>query len=230
MEVSPREDLISNNDQLDTTNDEIINIESKQYNDLLRIYEVAMHQVVDTLYTVKTKLNDIYGYTIIEKIDSRIKSKDSIQKKIEKKGISNTYKSLVDNIDDIAGVRVVCPLKEDVIDIKNLIENIPQINVIEEKDYLHYPKKSGYSAYHMIVETPVTINSETVIMKVEIQIRTTAMDFWSEMEHDIRYKSNVKLTKLDSKKLTWYVKALESLQSKVIKMYRRHENNSMLNY
>jgi putative GTP pyrophosphokinase len=172
----------------------------------------------------------MYGYTIIEKIDSRIKSKKSILNKIKKKGIAPTYKALVDNIDDIAGVRIVCPLKEDIFFVKQIIQNMPNLNIIEEKDYIYNPKKSGYSAYHLIVETPVTINNETVIIKVEIQIRTVAMDFWSEMEHDIRYKTNNEISKIDSKKLTWYAKSLEKLQSKIIKIYRKHESNSMLNY
>lgn len=228
--MSPRTELIIKNNELDNTEDEKINIESKQYNDLLKIYEIAMHQVADTMNSIKERLNNMYGYTIIEKIDSRVKSKKSIMNKIKKKGIAPTYKSLVDNVDDIAGIRIVCPLKDDIFFIKQIIQNIPNLNIIEEKDYIYNPKKSGYSAYHLIVETPVTINEETVIIKVEIQIRTVAMDFWSEMEHEIRYKTDNKLSKLDSNKLTWYAKALEKLQSKIIKIYRKHENNSMLNY
>lgn len=228
--MSPRTELIIKNNELDNTEDEKINIESKQYNDLLKIYEIAMHQVADTMNSIKERLNNMYGYTIIEKIDSRVKSKKSIMNKIKKKGIAPTYKSLVDNVDDIAGIRIICPLKDDIFFIKQIIQNMPNLNIIEEKDYIYNPKKSGYSAYHLIVETPVTINEETVIIKVEIQIRTVAMDFWSEMEHEIRYKTDNKLSKLDSNKLTWYAKALEKLQSKMIKLYRKHENNSMLNY
>lgn len=228
--MSPRTDIVIKNNNLEKTEDDKIDIESKQYNDLLKIYEIAMIQVVDTMSSIKERLNNMYGYPIIEKIDSRVKSKKSMLNKMKKKGIAFTYKSLVDNIDDIAGVRIVCPLKEDIFFIKQIIQKVPNIKIIEEKDYIYNPKKSGYSAYHLIVETPVTINNETVIMKVEIQIRTVAMDFWSEMEHDIRYKTDKQLTKLDSKKLTWYAKSLENLQSKIIKMYRKHENNSMLNY
>jgi len=105
--VSPRTELIIKNNELDNTEDEKINIESKQYNDLLKIYEIAMHQVVDTMNSIKERLNNMYGYTIIEKIDSRVKSKKSIMNKIKKKGIAPTYKSLVDNVDDIAGIRIV---------------------------------------------------------------------------------------------------------------------------
>ena len=79
----------------------------------------------------------------------------------------------------------------------------------------------------MIVETPVNINNETVIMKVEIQIRTTAMDFWAEMEHDIRYKSKKQMSFLDSKRLTLYAKTLEAMQSKLVKLYRKQGNNNM---
>lgn len=228
--MSPRTDIIVQNNKIDNTEDEKIDIESKQYNDLLKIYEIAMIQVTDTMNGIKARINNMYGYTIIEKVDSRLKSKKSILNKLKKKNIAPTYKALVDNIDDIAGVRIVCPLKDDIFLIKQIIENMPNIKIIQEKDYIYNPKKSGYSAYHLIVETPVTINSETVIIKVEIQIRTVAMDFWSEMEHDIRYKTNNQVSKLDSKKLTWYAKALENLQAKIIKLYRKQENNSMFNY
>lgn len=228
--MSPRTDIIVQNNKIDNTEDEKIDIESKQYNDLLKIYEIAMIQVIDTMNGIKARINNMYGYTIIEKVDSRLKSKKSILNKLKKKNIALTYKALVDNIDDIVGVRIVCPLKDDIFLIKQIIENMPNLKIIQEKDYIYNPKKSGYSAYHLIVETPVTINSETVIIKVEIQIRTIAMDFWSEMEHDIRYKTNNQVSKFDSKKLTWYAKALENLQAKIIKLYRKQENNSMFNY
>lgn len=226
--MSPRTELIVTNNNLEEY--ERIDIESKQYNDLLKIYEFAMLQVQHSMLSIKTRLNTIYGYNIIEKVDARVKSKTSIVNKMKKKNLDFSYKSLVDNIKDIAGIRIICPLKEDILFIKQIIQNMPNLKVIEEKDYIESPKKSGYSAYHLIVETPVTINAETVIMKVEIQIRTVAMDFWSEMEHSIRYKGKKQLSKIDSKKLTWYAKALEKLQSKVIKLYRKNEKDSLLNY
>lgn len=208
------------------TEDEAIDIDSKQYNDLLRIYEIAMNQVMDTLSRVKNRINSIYGYSIIENITGRVKTKESINKKLIKKNIPQTYVALVDNVNDIAGVRVICPIEVDIDSVVNIIKRLPNINVIEEKDYILNPKKSGYKAYHMIVETPVKINGETLVMKVEIQIRTTAMDFWAEMEHEIRYKSDKKMTKMDSKKLTWYATKLEKLQEKIIKLYRKQENNN----
>ena len=98
--MSPRTDIIVQNNKIDNTEDEKIDIESKQYNDLLKIYEIAMIQVTDTMNGIKERINRMYGYTIIEKVYSRVKSKTSIMNKLKKKGISPTYKALVDNIDE----------------------------------------------------------------------------------------------------------------------------------
>lgn len=226
-----RPNLIKQNNDIKTVQDEEINIESKEYNDLIRIYEIAMNQVASEINLVKEKLNKLYGYSIIDKITARVKSKKSIINKMKKKNIKYTYTSLIDNISDIAGVRITCPVQDDIFFVKQIIEMIPNLKIIKEKDYINNPKKSGYSAYHIIVETPVTINGETVVMKVEIQIRTIAMDFWAEMEHDIRYKPQKSISLFDSKKLTWYAKILEKLQGKIVKIYRKQEtNNIFYNY
>lgn len=222
-----RPDLIKQNNDIKKVEDEEINIESKEYNDLIRIYEIAMNQVASEINLVKEKLNKLYGYSIIEKVTARVKSKKSIINKMKKKNIKYTYTSLIDNISDIAGVRITCPVQEDIFFVKQIIEMIPNLKIIKEKDYINNPKKSGYSAYHLIVETPVTINGETVVMKVEIQIRTIAMDFWAEMEHDIRYKPQKSISLFDSKKLTWYAKILEKLQGKIVKIYRKQETNNL---
>lgn len=222
-----RPDLIKQNNDIKKVEDEEINIESKEYNDLIRIYEIAMNQVASEINLVKEKLNKLYGYSIIDKITARVKSKKSIINKMKKKNIKYTYTSLIDNISDIAGVRITCPVQEDIFFVKQIIEMIPNLKIIKEKDYINNPKKSGYSAYHLIVETPVTINGETVVMKVEIQIRTIAMDFWAEMEHDIRYKPQKSISLFDSKKLTWYAKILEKLQGKIVKIYRKQETNNL---
>ena len=222
-----RPDLIKQNNDIKKVEDEEINIESKEYNDLIRIYEIAMNQVASEINLVKEKINKLYGYSIIEKVTARVKSKKSILNKMKKKNIKYTYTSLIDNISDIAGVRITCPVQEDIFFVKQIIEMIPNLKIIKEKDYINNPKKSGYSAYHLIVETPVTINGETIVMKVEIQIRTIAMDFWAEMEHDIRYKPQKSISLFDSKKLTWYAKILEKLQGKIVKIYRKQETNNL---
>ena len=119
--MSPRTDLILTDNNLEEY--ERIDIESKQYNDLLKIYEFAMLQVQNSILSIKDRLNAIYGYNIIEKVDARVKSKDSIINKMKKKNIEFSYNALVDNIKDIAGVRIICPLKEDIlfIDRKSVV-------------------------------------------------------------------------------------------------------------
>ena len=218
--------VLKNNDVYKTEEDEI-DINSKQYNDLLKIYEIAMIQIENNINVLKDRLNRIYGYPIIDKVTSRVKTNKSILNKLKKKSSNTTYKRLVEDINDIAGVRVVCPLKEDILPIKQIIERMPNIKVVKEKDYINKPKRSGYSAYHMIIETPVNINGEIVIIKVEIQIRTTAMDLWAEMEHDIRYKSKNNISLFDSKRLTIYAKCLEKIQNKLVKLYRKKEKESI---
>ena len=187
--MSTATELILTNNNLKEKDDEI-ELESKQYNDLLTIYGLAMNQVVNTATNIKNRLNEIYNYNLIEKIDCRVKSKNSILRKMDKKDIPFTYQAMVKYIDDIAGVRIICPLQDDVLLVKEVIKNMPNIHVLQEKDYVTKPKKSGYSAYHLIVETPLTINTETVIMKVEIQIRTV-LDIKTKQINNLQ-KQNLK--------------------------------------
>ena len=116
-------------------------------------------------------------------------SPESITKKMKDKSLQYTYKEMIKNINDIAGIRAICPIQKDIYSIRNLITKIPGIKVLKEKDYVKNPKKSGYSSYHMIVEIPVTLSQNLMYVKVEIQIRTLAMDFWASLEHQLHYKS-----------------------------------------
>ena len=137
-----RPNLIKQNNDIKTVQDEEINIESKEYNDLIRIYEIAMNQVASEINLVKEKLNKLYGYSIIDKITARVKSKKSIINKMKKKNIKYTYTSLIDNINDIAGVRITCPVQDDIFFVKQIIEMIPNLKIIKEKDYINNPKKA----------------------------------------------------------------------------------------
>lgn len=105
----------------------------------------------------------------------------------------------------------------------DIIEKLSNIEILEKKDYLTKPKKSGYSGYHIIVQTPVEIEGKEVHIKVEIQIRTMAMDFWATNEHKVRYKSNKKLSLIDSKKLTAYAKLINIIDDKIMEIYHKQE-------
>lgn len=189
----------------------------------MSIYEKALNQTFDTLLKVKNGLNKVYNYDIINNISKRIKSPKSIINKMEKKQYEINFKNIIDNINDVAGIRITCPIKSDIYEVINIIRQMPNIKIIEQKDYITKPKKSGYSGYHIIIETPVEIDEQKVPVKIEIQIRTMAMDFWATNEHKVRYKTNKKLSRLDSRKLTTYAKIINILDEKIMEIYNKHE-------
>ena len=158
----------------------------------------------------------LYDYDLIDHINTRIKSPESIEKKMSKRNIPLQYKNMIEEINDIAGIRVICPLKKDIYSIKEFIENIPGLRVIKEKDYITNPKKSGYTSYHLIVEVPISLSRKLMYVKVEIQIRTMAMDFWASLEHKMKYKPKTELSKTASKELVSYAKMIQKLDQKMM--------------
>ena len=134
----------------------------------------------------------------------------------KKRNIQLTYKDMIENINDIAGIRIVCPLKKDIFSVKDLIQKLPGINILKEKDYVTHPKKSGYSSYHLIVEVPITLSQKNIYVKVEIQIRTIAMDFWASLEHKIKYKPEEEISKKESKEWVNCAKMINKLDNKMM--------------
>ena len=198
----------------------VIKENDKEFKLLMSIYENASNKVLDTINEVGKEYNNMFNKSIINHTTSRIKAPKSIVNKMKKKDLEFNYKNLVDNIYDIAGVRVICPMKSDVYTMVKIIEKIPNWNLICMKDYIKNPKKSGYSGYHIIVEVPVKLGedgllSSQVFVKVEIQIRTMAMDFWATNEHRMKYKSKSKLSFWDSKRLVMYAKVISYIDNRL---------------
>lgn len=200
-----------------------IDVKTKEFDIIMNIYEKAKEQVLEDLISIKEQLKNLYGYDIISNITSRIKTPTSIVNKMKKKKYKLNYKNLVENINDIAGIRVICPIKSDIYNVIKVIENMPNIKIIQHKDYLKKPKKSGYAGYHLIVETNVNIDGRNLPVKVEIQLRTMAMDFWATNEHKLKYKTDKKMSMIDSKKLVIYAKLLNFLDDKIMKLNRKQE-------
>lgn len=200
-----------------------LKLDERNFEMLISIYEKALDQTFETLMKIKQGLSKIYDYDIINNISKRIKTPKSIINKMEKKHYEVNFKNIIDNINDVAGIRITCPIKSDIYEVINIIRQIPNIKIVEQKDYIIKPKKSGYSGYHLIIETPVEIDSQKVPVKVEIQIRTMAMDFWATNEHKVRYKTNKKLSRIDSRKLTTYAKIINILDDKIMEIYNKHE-------
>ena len=199
-----------------------IDVQEKKFQTLMLIYEKAMIQAKEELEGFKTSLKEIYNYDVISNIESRIKTPDSIVKKMKKKNYDLNYEELIRNINDVAGIRIVCPFKTDIFKIKEIIEKNSNLEVLEIKDYVNTPKKSGYSGLHIIAQTPINIGDTVARVKVEIQIRTMAMNFWSTTEHKIKYKAKNKLHLIDSIKMVQYAKIVNKLDEKITKINSKY--------
>lgn len=193
-----------------------LNTDDETFQKLMFIYSVAIRELETTIGVLKDEFKLFYDYELIDHIDTRIKKPESIIQKMKKRNLSLTYQEMIENINDIAGVRVVCPLKKDIFSTRDLIQKLPGVNILKEKDYITKPKKSGYSSYHLIVEVPVALSSCNIYVKVEIQIRTIAMDFWSTLEHKMKYKPEEQITKQESKEWVNCAKMIHKLDHKMM--------------
>lgn len=152
------------------------------------VYNAALKQVETKMEILNDEFQHVHQYNPIEHIKARIKTPESIVKKLKRHGHESTIDNMVKYINDIAGIRIICSFTSDIYRIAEMIEQQKDIRVIAVKDYITYPKASGYKSYHMIVTVPVYLSDRIVDTKVEIQIRTVAMDFWASLEHKIHYK------------------------------------------
>ena len=166
----------------------------KQYRQLMFMHEAAVEQITAKLNILKGEFQFSNDRNPISSICSRIKSKESIIYKMQKKGLPFTISALLENVKDIAGVRVICPFIEDVYYVARMLVRQPDIEVLEVKDYIREPKDNGYRSLHLIVSGKVNFSNVSRGVTVEIQIRTIAMDFWASTEHQLRYKKDTEFS------------------------------------
>ncbi|MCI5958632.1 MAG: GTP pyrophosphokinase family protein [Lachnospiraceae bacterium] len=176
---------------LDTPDSQIFINNAAKFGDLMMMYRCAIREVqtklevLDDEFSVENKRNPISF------IKTRIKNPQSIYNKLQKLGYEFTAENIQEQLNDVAGVRVVCAFIDDIYTIANLIAEQDDIKVIKIKDYIKNPKPNGYRSYHMIVEIPVFFSKGKTPMRVELQIRTNGMDFWATLEHQLRYKKGI---------------------------------------
>ena len=156
---------------------------------LFMMYECAIKEVKTKLEILDSEFQTKSERNPIEYMKSRVKSPESIIKKLIKKGERISPDSIKENLNDIAGVRVVCSFIEDIYDIADMLKNQSDIKLIKEKDYIKNPKSNGYRSLHLVIEIPIFFSQHIEYMRVEVQIRTIAMDFWASLEHKLYYKS-----------------------------------------
>lgn len=158
---------------------------------LMSYYKCAIMEIETKFKVLNQEYSLQYDKNPIESIKTRVKSYDSLLRKIRNKNIPLTLDSIEKNITDIAGVRVICSFPDDIYEIAESFLNQDDITLVEKKDYIENPKPSGYRSLHLIVQVPIFLQNTKKLVTVEVQLRTIAMDFWASLEHKMRYKKNI---------------------------------------
>ena len=159
-----------------------------QWTTVMFLYDSALKAINTKIEILNNEFIHLYNYNPIEHIKSRLKTPESIVKKLKRGGHEVTIPNMIEHLSDIAGIRIICSFSPDIYRIAEMIARQSDVTVLVVKDYIKNPKPNGYKSYHMVVSVPVYLSTGPVNVKVEIQIRTIAMDFWASLEHKIRYK------------------------------------------
>ena len=162
----------------------------EEISETLLIYRSAIKEVKTKLDILDDELKIKRKRNPIEYMKSRVKSPSSIMEKLKRKGFEMNIESAKKNLNDIAGIRVICSFVGDIYDIANMLIRQDDITLIEEKDYIKEPKSNGYRSLHLVVEVPIFFSDHAEPVRVEVQIRTIAMDFWASLEHKLYYKTS----------------------------------------
>ena len=191
MEKVQEEQKIETLDNLLGDNAGNIIEEAKPYLVLMMQYRCAIMEVETKLKVLDAEFSQEYNRNPFESIKSRLKSPVSISDKLRRKGYAVTVENIEKYLKDVAGVRVICSFPDDIYRLAALLEKQDDIILLEKKDYIKNPKPNGYRSLHLILDIPIFLSNEKKHMKVEVQFRTIAMDFWASLEHKLKYKKNV---------------------------------------
>lgn len=185
---------------------------------IMFLYNAALKEVGTKLEILNDEFQHVHRYNPIEHIKTRIKTPESIVKKLKRNGLDTSIENMVKYINDIAGVRLICSFTSDIYRLAAMIGNQSDIKVLSIKDYIKNPKASGYRSYHMLVAVPIFLSDSVVDAKVEIQIRTIAMDFWASLEHKIYYKFEGNAPAYISEELRECAEMVTELDDRMLKL------------
>lgn len=164
---------------------------SVKFTALMNKYKCAIMEVETKLNVLDAEFSLNYDRNPFESIETRLKSPASIMEKLKRKGFEPTLENIEKNLFDVAGVRVVCAFQEDIYKLAELLTGQDDIRLLRTKDYIQHPKENGYRSLHLILEVPIFLADGKEYMKVEVQFRTIAMDFWASVDHRLRYKKEI---------------------------------------
>lgn len=187
---------------------------------IMFLYNSALKEVGTKLEILNDEFQHVHKYNPIEHIKTRVKTPESIVKKLRKNGHEISIENMVKHVNDIAGVRLICSFTSDIYQLGEMIGNQSDLKVLAIKDYIKRPKSSGYKSYHMLVSVPIFLSDSVVDTKVEIQIRTIAMDFWASLEHKIYYKFEGNAPEYISQELRECAEMVSSLDEKMLSLNR----------
>ena len=162
-----------------------------QFQEAMMMYPCAIREVKTKIEVLNDELSVRNSRNPTEMIKSRVKKPASIVEKLKRRGHPVSVNSIVEHLDDVAGVRVICSFVDDIYTIAEMLARQDDVNVLMVKDYIRSPKVNGYRSYHMIIEIPVFFSDRKQKIRVEVQIRTIAMDFWASLDHQMKYKKNL---------------------------------------
>ena len=165
--------------------------QSRGFLEMMMRYQGAIREVSTKFEILNMEMSVRNNRNPIETIKTRIKTPKSIVNKLKRRNLEISLNSVMTNLNDVAGVRIICSFVDDIYYIAKLFASQDDVEVIEVKDYIKNPKPNGYRSYHMIVEIPVFFSNEKQFIRVEVQIRTMAMDFWASLEHQVKYKKDI---------------------------------------
>lgn len=186
-----------------------------EYNRMLLLYRGAIREMTTILETLGEESQFSNRYNPIRFVESRIKTDESIVRKLQKKGKDITVDNIRAYVEDVAGMKILCRNTTDIYRIADMISSLKGIEVLREKDYQCDPKMSGYRSYHMIVAVPVLFAGQTIPTKVEIQIHTMAMDVWAELEYEMSFKRRSAVSEQQLKELRECADMIQFLDKKM---------------
>ncbi len=197
--------------------------EALQFRDAMMMYACAIREVKTKLEVLNDDLAVRYQRNPIEMIKSRVKKPISIMEKLQRRGKPLTVQSIYENLYDVAGVRVICSFVDDIYEVAEMLARQDDVKVLMVKDYIRSPKINGYRSYHMIIEIPVFFSDKKENMRVEVQIRTMAMDFWASLDHQIKYKKHLEDAEEISEELKACAEIIAETDRKMLSIRRKIE-------
>lgn len=199
--------------------------EIEKFRKMIMQYECAMLEVKTKLDVLNAELSLQNSRNPFETIKCRIKSPESILEKLERRQIPLTMENVEKNLNDIAGIRVICSFPDDIYMLADCLLAQDDIALVARKDYIRNPKPNGYRSLHLILEVPIFLTDEKKMMRVEVQFRTIAMDFWASLEHKMKYKKNIRKAENISDELFYCAELISQLDGRMQQIRKKIEDD-----